>query len=180
MTTILFAVLLSSAPAIPSAHDAAWAESLKTGKPIVVWVGGNFCDRCVDDSKNEFVHVFVNGWQGHPGPATVVCVPHDGDVYRAATVEKWTVGTHDWGHVPSARRVVAEWRRRAAVGNLAPLPLLNFGDGSWGWPADRQSLPSEGSSPGVPASRAGVISRAPFRMSGGGRPVPARSFSSGC
>lgn len=127
----------SKAPA-PSGYDAAYWESLETGKPLIVWVGGNFCDRCVEDSKGEFLHAFVDDWHGQRGPATVLLVPGgDGHVYRAATATKWTVGSKDWGHIPSARRLLAEWRERAGRGNKSPLVLLDFGDGGkWGMSHD--------------------------------------------
>lgn len=113
------------------------AESLRTGKPVVAWVGGNFCERCVNDSANEFLHVFVeDGWDGNRGPATAVLVPHDGYLYYAGVVTRWTVGSRDWGHVPSARRIAAEWRARAVRGETGQLRLLNFGDGSWGMSHD--------------------------------------------
>ena len=120
---------------------AARARAVREGKPLIVWVGGNFCDRCVKDSRNEFVHCFVaDGWEGHRGPTTVVSVPHGDELYYVASVTRWTVGSHDWGHVPSARRLVGEWRERAARGDRSPLRLLNFGDGDgtgrWGMSHD--------------------------------------------
>lgn len=128
---------------VSTPYEAIKAESLRTGKPVIVWVGGNFCDRCVNDSVGEFLHAFApDGWEGNKGPATAVLVPHDGHLYYAGIVTRWTVGSHDWGHVPSARRIAAEWRVRAAGGNLAQLRMLNFGDGNWGWPSDRSSLPT--------------------------------------
>lgn len=116
----------------------AHRDSLRTGKPLLVWVGGNFCNRCVEDSREEFLHVFVDDWQGQKGPATILLVPaDDGHLYRAATVTKWTVGSRDWGHIPSARRLLADWRARAGQGNRAPLALLDFGDGGkWGMAND--------------------------------------------
>lgn len=122
----------------PSAYAQAHAESLRTGKPLIVWCGGNFCSRCVEDSKGEFLHAFVDSWQGQRGPATVLLVPgEDGHMYRAATVTRWTVGSRDWGHIPSARRLLADWRARARQGIKAPLTLLNFGDGgTWGMAND--------------------------------------------
>jgi hypothetical protein len=122
--------------AAPSSYDDALRTSAQTGKPLILWIGGNICNRCVDDSANEFVHHFVpDGWNGQKGPATMVYVPHDGSHYRAATVTRWTVGSRDWGHVPSARRVSAAWRAQARRGDLTPLVLLDFGDGGkWGMP----------------------------------------------
>ena len=120
-------------------YKKALTDSVRTGKPIVVWVGGNFCERCVGDSKDEFHHVFKpDGWQGIGGPATAVLVPHgDGSAYWAGVVNRWPTGSRDWGHVPSARRVVVEWQERAAVGNLAPLRLLRMSGGEWGMSHER-------------------------------------------
>lgn len=132
---------------IPAMNEAesdevedAVARSIRTGKPVILWVGGNFCDRCVNDSKDEFIHVFLKEWRGHRGPATVILAPHGKRTYRVATVDRWTVGSHDWGHIPSARRLVHEWRSRSERGNLAPLPLMYLSGGHWGWPADRKQL----------------------------------------
>lgn len=121
----------------PAAYRDAYNAALRSGKPMIVWVGGNFCERCVNDSKNEFVHHFVDdGWEGVKGPATVVAVPHGDKLYRAGTVNRWTVGSSDWGHVPSARRVTSEWRGRAAAGRLEPLQLLHMSGGEWGMSHD--------------------------------------------
>lgn len=127
-----------AATTVPDPLEKALAESVKTGKGIILWVGGNFCDRCVEDSKGEFVHVFADEWKGQPGPATVLMAPHDGTVYRVATVNRWTVGSSDWGHIPSARRLFREWGAQAQQGSLAPLRLLDLnGTGeAWGMSHD--------------------------------------------
>ncbi len=118
-------------------YARAYAQALRQQKPLVVWVGGNYGDRCATDSKDEFVHAFVaDGWNGNRGPATVIYVPHEGDLYRAGTVRRWTAGPHDGGHVPSVRRIVAEWRVQASQGNRGPLNLVSFGNGQ-GPPAGR-------------------------------------------
>ena len=131
---VLIALVVVTAPAPADPYAEAHRKALDLKRPLVVWVGGNFCERCVEDSRDEFVHHFAQEWRGHRGPATVVYAPRDGALWRVATVEKWKTGTHDWGHVPSIRRVVGEWNRRTGY---APLPMLNFGDGNWGWPSDR-------------------------------------------
>lgn len=135
-TTLPIPLPQSTLPSLVTYSDpyaAAYARALRENKPLVVWVGGNFCDRCVGDSKDDFVHHFVpDGWKGQQGPATVIYVPHDAGLWRAGTVTRWTVGSHDWGHVPSVRRVLAEWREQVRSGNRDPLRLLDFGDGSWG------------------------------------------------
>lgn len=144
---------------------AARDRAVREGKPLIVWVGGNFCDRCVKDSANEFIHHFAaDGWEGHRGPATVVSVPHGDELYYVASVNRWTVGSHDWGHVPSARRITGEWRERAARGDRSPLRMLDLGDGGkWGWPADRREVPSYRNGTRPIAAVAPVRSAAPVR-----------------
>lgn len=113
-------------------YAQAYSAALKQSKPLVVWVGGNFCERCVADSQDEFIHHFAaEGWNGNKGPATVIYVPHQGDLYHAGTAINRTVGSHDWGHVPSARRIVAEYHARVSQ-TTAPLKLLNNGSGTRG------------------------------------------------
>ena len=118
---------------VTSAYSAAHARALRENKPLIVWVGGNFCERCVKDSANEFVHhIAEDGWDGNRGPATVVAVPHEGKLHYAGVVTRWTTGSQDWGHVPSARRVISEWRQQARSGNTSPLRLLHMSGGDWG------------------------------------------------
>lgn len=162
-TILILLVTWTGLPSYSSAEDSytlARRRAVAEGKPLIVWVGGNFCERCVQDSKDEFVHCFVrDGWYGQQGPATIVAAPHQGELYQVGVVTRWTVGSHDWGHIPSARRIVAEWRRRAAQGNLVTIPLLQLSGGSWGWPADRRSLPADDRQPtparSVPVRRGG-------------------------
>lgn len=115
-------------------YAQAHAEALRTGKPLIVWVGGDFCARCVaEDGGKEFVHHLTPKWEGVQAPATIIYMPEEGQLLQAATVTRWTVGSHDWGHLPSARRVAREWRAQVRTGNKAPLLLLNLGDGgNWG------------------------------------------------
>lgn len=117
-------------------YAEAYQRAIELKRPLIVWIGGNFCERCVNDSKEEFVHFFADEWDGQKGPATAVYAYYDDGLYRAATVEKWTVGSHDWGHIPSARRVLSEWYGAAKQGVYGPLRLLNFGDGHWGMSHD--------------------------------------------
>lgn len=126
-----------TAPSAPTDHSTAWAESMRTGKPIIAWVGGNFCERCVKDSAAEFVHVFVDEWHGNRGPATVLLMPHEGTVYRVGTVNRWTEGDASWGHIPSARRLFGEFREQVRQGSLAPLRLLRMSGGDWGMSHNR-------------------------------------------
>ena len=127
------AVLLLFAAGEGTSYSEAHRAALETGRPMVVWVGGNFCERCVEDSKEEFVHHFADpGWNGVRGPATVVYVPHNRELHLAGTVTNWVVGSAKWGHLASVRTVVAEWRQQVKSGDDRPLRLLNYGDGNWG------------------------------------------------
>lgn len=132
---------VESTASVPDKVQEAIQQAVDSGKPVILWVGGNFCSRCVNDSQNEFIHVFLEEWNGHRGPATVILAHYGKQAYRVGTVTRWTVGTHDWGHIPSARRLVHEWRSRAAQGDLRALPLIYLSGGHWGWPADRKQLP---------------------------------------
>lgn len=112
------AVALALKPDAPHHHDdvkltylEARALALKESKPLVIWVGGDFCHRCVEDSAAEFVHVFVPlGWEGHNVPTTIVGVPEDGDLLGIAEMTWWVVGDAKHGHVPSIRRALKQWR----------------------------------------------------------------------
>ena len=147
-------------------YTAARDRAVRENKPLIVWVGGNFCDRCVKDSANEFVHHFApDGWEGHRGPATAVFAPHDNELWTVGVVTRWTVGSHDWGHVPSARRLVGVWQDRATRGDRSQLRLMDLGDGGkWGWTSDRRSVPSyrDGTRP-LPVPASPVRSAAPVR-----------------
>lgn len=84
--------------------------SKKTDKPLVVWVGGEFCERCTHDSATEFVHVFVDRFDGVTAPATVVGVWEGEDLWRVGVADWWEVGHVTFGHLPTVRRALANWR----------------------------------------------------------------------
>lgn len=96
--------------------------SLATGKPLIVWVGGDVCERCVRESASDFVHVFVSEFPGVTAPALVVAVREDmtTTVGSAAalswveTVDWWIEGDKQFGHVPTVRGAIARWRERRA------------------------------------------------------------------
>ncbi len=125
LTTLLLALILATPPAIPdelppAIPDEAAAEkpltyaeahalAVREGKPLVVWVGGNFCQACVRDSAAEFVHVFVDRFDGVAAPAIVVGVVADGELVRAGDVTWWITGDREFGHVPSIRHTIRRW-----------------------------------------------------------------------
>lgn len=132
MTTTAMLAFLSLSPAHApweatttapwEAHPAltyrdACSLAMALSKPVVVWVGGNFCERCVSDTRNEFVHHFTATFEGAVAPAIVVGVPDGNGLTRIATITSWVEGDATHGHVPSIRRAIRNWRasRQRAV-----------------------------------------------------------------
>jgi hypothetical protein len=91
-------------------YDRAARLAKETGKPLVVWVGGNFCDRCVQESRDEFVHVFADSFPGAADRSTVVGVWEGDEFVRVADMDWWVVGDATFGHVPTVRRALRNWR----------------------------------------------------------------------
>lgn len=102
-------------------YELAMREALDRGKPLLVWVGGNFCELCVRDSATEFVHYFTPEFDGVQAPAIVVGVVDSGSLIRAGEVTWWVEGDKEFGHVPSVRGVIRKWldRREAARRGIA-------------------------------------------------------------
>lgn len=148
----------------------AYREAIRTGKPLITWVGGNFCERCVADSKNEFVHAFVDRWPETgakdtvDAPATVIGIPTGGIVARVATVSRWIVGDDTFGHVPSARRAIFNWREGRRMTSDDGWSVQHFTDGSARWPGGMAMAGSSGWSSGG----GGMSMKSMGGMSGGG------------
>jgi hypothetical protein len=107
------------APALPEAgpltYNQAYHKALLEGKPLVVWVGGDFCPRCVNDTKEEFIHFFTDTYAGAVAPAIVVGVPDGrGGLDRVATVTQWIVGDPEFGHMPSVRKAIQAWKAKVS------------------------------------------------------------------
>lgn len=107
-------------------YITAVREALATGKPLLVWVGGEFCPQCVTDSADEFVHHFTATFEDAVSPSIVVAVVDDGRLMRVGDVQWWIEGSPIFGHLPSAREVIRRWRdarpvRRAVRTLLAPV-----------------------------------------------------------
>jgi len=96
-----------------NSYGDACRESLRTGKPLLVWVGGNFCERCVADSKDEFIHHFAKSFPGVAAPAVVVAAPEGDWLTRVENITWWVEGDATFGHIPSARRALANYRTGA-------------------------------------------------------------------
>ena len=93
----------------PLTYTEAYTLALAQKKPLLVWVGGNFCERCVRDSAQDFVHVFVEKFEGVQAPAIVVGVVDEGELIRAGDVTWWIEGSAEFGHIPSVRTVIRQW-----------------------------------------------------------------------
>ena len=110
----------------PLTYAQARVRAVEEGKPLVVWVGGNFCERCVRESAADFVHCFVDKFEGVAAPAIVVGVSDGGELVRAGDVTWWVEGDREFGHVPSVRAVIRRWlelreqNRRAGAVMMGP------------------------------------------------------------
>src|SRR5258708_1311751 len=82
----------------PLTYAQAHAKALASGKPLMGWVGGDFCPACVQSSATEFVHFFTPSYEGVTAPAIVVGVVDDGQLIRAGEVTWWIVGDREFGH----------------------------------------------------------------------------------
>lgn len=111
----------------PLTYAEAYHRALATGKPLLVWVGGNFCPRCVDDSSGEFVHCFVPAFEDAVSPSIVVSVVDGGQLLRVGDVQWWVENHREFGHLPSVRNVIRRWRdarpARRAVAQAAAVPV---------------------------------------------------------
>jgi hypothetical protein len=115
---------------IPSDPDAlsyaeAYALALKRGKPLVVWVGGNFCKQCVRDSAKDFVHYFTDEPSAFgpdlPVPSILVYVPEAGGLPNAGVIDWWIEGDAEFGHLASIRNAIRRWRERRLAAREAGL-----------------------------------------------------------
>jgi hypothetical protein len=129
-------------------YEDAYRLAMKTEKPLLVWVGGNFCERCVQDSENDFVHCFVDEFPGAINPSIVVAVKDGDKLERVGDVQWWIVGDKEFGHIPSVRTAIRNWRERRAT-RIAPVSAsaypaqFPFQQGPMMWNAVPQ-FPSQG------------------------------------
>lgn len=114
-------------------YSEARLLALRENKPLVVWVGGNFCEQCVKDAGQEFIHVFVaDGWEGNAGPMTVVGLPEDGEMWKIGMANWWEVGSKTHGHIPTVRRIIANWRaNRRMMHQHAPGAAVSYSSSSF-------------------------------------------------
>jgi hypothetical protein len=128
----------------PQGGQATYAEAraaaIRDGKPLVVWVGGGdaLCPSCMHRLAEEdgVVNVVAPSFEDTPTRALVVGVPEGGELLRVATITRWVTGDPTWGHVPSIRRAVRNWREHRAITNggwsLAAAPARRAARATWG------------------------------------------------
>lgn len=98
-------------------YAQALARARATGKPLAIWVGGDFCPRCVRESSEEFIHFFTDTFPGVVSPAIVVGVkesPASDVLVWVETVDWWIEGDKEFGHSPTIRGAVRRWLDRRA------------------------------------------------------------------
>jgi len=100
----------------PLTYSKAYRKAIDEDKPLLVWVGGNFCERCVEASAEEFVHYFTDSFQNKPNPSIVVIMKEEekpgSRLVIGATVTDWIEGSDTHGHIPSVRAAMREFRGR--------------------------------------------------------------------
>lgn len=94
-------------------YASAYNLALDTGKPLLVWHGDAICERCVHESEGEFVN-YVGAVPGLPTNVVTVGVPENGELVVAGVVDRWVTSDPVHGHLPSSRRVLANWRANRA------------------------------------------------------------------
>lgn len=105
-------------------YAEAYREALTSKKPLLVWCGGDFCPRCVNESRDEFIHCFVDDFPGAVIPSIVVCVLDDGKLMRlTGDVTSWIEGDREFGHLPTVRKRLRAYSDRVK-GVLRGSPLL--------------------------------------------------------
>jgi hypothetical protein len=123
-----------------AAYAEARARAVRDGKPLIVWVGGGdaLCPSCMHRLADEdgVVNFVAPSFPDTPAQALVVAVPEGSDLFRVATITRWVTGDPTWGHVPSVRRAVRNWRERRAVTNggwsLDAAPVRRAARAAWG------------------------------------------------
>jgi hypothetical protein len=143
-----------------AAYAEARRRALAENKPLVVWVGGGdaLCPACMHTLGGEAVHHVAESFPDTPASALVVAVPEGGDLFRVATITRWVTGDPTWGHVPSVRRALRNWRERRVTTE-------------GGWSLDAPTAP--------PAPARGVSMASWGGMGGGMRTGPLRRTARG-
>lgn len=100
------------------AYAKAKGDGKKT-KPLIIWVGGNFCERCVQESENDFVHYFADSWPGMRAPSILVGVWDEGQMKVAGKIDWWLEGSPTFGHIASINDTIRKWRDERNEGKMA-------------------------------------------------------------
>lgn len=100
------------------AYAKAKGDGKKT-KPLIIWVGGNFCERCVQESENDFVHYFADSWPGMKAPSILVGVWDEGQMRVAGRIDWWIENDREFGHLASIRDSIRKWRDERNEGKMA-------------------------------------------------------------
>jgi type IV pilus biogenesis protein CpaD/CtpE len=116
------------------------ATAIARGKPLLIWVGGNFCPNCVNQSKSEFVHCFVDRYQDVKAPAVVVAIPDEKDHHALdlwwVTTVPGAAGDGTGRHLQAVRRALAAWRAgKRTTTTSEPMrfaPMMRMGGGRRG------------------------------------------------
>lgn len=99
-------------------YPEARRQAIALNRPLIVWVGGNFCPACIagDELAGDFVHCFTDRFPGVTGPATVAALPSDGQLLWVSSLWKW-----DDGHLGTVRGTLRAFRRDGTtVDEFAP------------------------------------------------------------
>lgn len=91
-------------------YEQAHAESLASGRPLVVWQGSAVCPACVQNTADEFVHCVTSNLEGTNPNSVTIYVPENGTLQTAGEVTWWVTSDKTYGHIPSVRRILANWR----------------------------------------------------------------------
>ncbi len=90
---------------LPKTYAEARERALRTGKPLVVWVGEAICPGCVQRTKEEFVHWVTPTFPDTPKDALVVGVAERGELIRVGTMTAWPEG-----HLTTVRKALDLYR----------------------------------------------------------------------
>ena len=90
---------------LPRTYAEARERALRTGLPLVVWVGEALCPGCVQRTKEEYVHWVTASFPDTPKDALVVAVVERGDLVRIGTMTQWPEG-----HLTTVAKALDLWR----------------------------------------------------------------------
>lgn len=95
---------------LPRTYAEARAQSLRTGLPLVVWVGNAVCPVCVQRTRGQYVHWVTDSFPDTPKDALVVGVQDGGDLTRIGTMTAWPDG-----HITTINKALDLWRTHKQV-----------------------------------------------------------------